>query len=67
MIMIMQSDVETGIPAAHTKMRKDEVLTNKEKQFLLAVERGDLGSVKSYLDMAEVRQLQMYISLIAGN
>ena len=33
---------------------KDEVLSDKEKQFLIVVERGDLASTRSFLELAEV-------------
>lgn len=36
-------------------LRTDEVLTHKERQFLLAVERGDMATTKTLLETAEVR------------
>ncbi|KAF6039559.1 hypothetical protein EB796_002122 [Bugula neritina] len=48
-----ESDVENGFPMSHTAIRVDEALTNKEKQYLVAVERGDMASTKHYLEMSE--------------
>jgi ankyrin repeat protein len=35
-------------------IRKEVDLTNEEKQYLLAVERGDMAKVRNYLDEAQI-------------
>ena len=51
---VTDSDLEIGFNVSHTTLRKDEALSDKEKQYLVAVERADMGSVRNYLEQAEV-------------
>lgn len=60
-VAIFQSDIEleNGVHVSHSAIRKDEVLTNREKQFLSAVERGDMATARSFLELAEVSQSEI--------
>ena len=51
---LAESDLENGFHVSHTAIRKDEALSNREKQFLVSVERGDMATARLYLEMAEV-------------
>ena len=51
---VTDSDIEIGYNVSHNALRKDEALSDKEKQYLVAVERADMGSVRNYLEQAEV-------------
>lgn len=55
-----ESDVELGFNVTHNTIRKDDALSDQEKQYLVAVERGDLASARSFLELAEVSVINTY-------
>ncbi|XP_067949824.1 short transient receptor potential channel 4-like [Watersipora subatra] len=56
---VTDSELENGFGVTHATLRKPEVLSNQEKQFLSAVERADLATVRLYLEQAEDRSLNV--------
>lgn len=60
-----ESDLENGFHVSHTAIRKDEVLSNREKQFLVSVERGDMATARTYLEVSEVTiYMIIYLNVI---
>lgn len=62
---VTDSDLEIGFNVSHADIRKDKALSDREKQFLVAVERADMSSVRSYLENAEVSPSRLFTIVLS--